>query len=157
MLLFLTSQAGTPTQWLSQSHKGQPGSTTLHRVLVPLTRGVKITLLPPPLFPWLQVLSWGSPYRGPQSFQGLVPREAHRNNCGHTVLWWGVSCCTCRTRATGARQDEGVCKICGRGREECLQGWMEALPHPGTHLCLPGSSMCDMTQFMAASAPLLPV
>lgn len=36
-------------------------------------------------------------------------------------------------------------------------GWMEALSHPATHLCLPGSSMCDMTQFMAASAPLFPV
>lgn len=28
---------------------------------------------------------------------------------------------------------------------------------PAHHRCLPGSSMCDMTQFMAASAPLLPV
>lgn len=36
-------------------------------------------------------------------------------------------------------------------------GRAAAPPHPAPHPSLPGSSMCDMTQFMAASAPLLPV
>jgi hypothetical protein len=43
--------------------------------------------------------------------------------------------------------------------EEGMSVWgVDGGPVPSyTHLCLPGSSMCDMTQFMAASAPLFPV
>lgn len=97
----------------------------------------------PPLLPhWPHVLSWGSPYRGPQRFQGLVPGEAHGDNGGHTVLRRGVGCCTCGAWPARPRQDEGVRKICGcEGVDLFGGGWRPCptlLPTPGylDHPCV---------------------
>lgn len=106
----------------------------------------------PALFPTLGGLLWALRVRG-RSACVPVKETSASLSCPSS---WTLSLSDVEPGPLEPGRMRGFAKSVDVKGLKCV-GRAAAPPHPAPHPSLPGSSMCDMTQFMAASAPLLPV